>query len=327
MDLAACSTVNDIAGQHGQTVHVVVTCTNRKRGVAPEHLRVRSLGTGSVDVRCEEWVQRLSAASAARPASDMYAGEHWLIARGLAEIAGEDATLWVCSAGYGLIRVDARIAPYAATFAAGHEDSVAPDMAGARRWWEQLAAWDGLQAGQPRSFTALARRDPDAAIVAVLSEPYLRACATDLRDAAKALTSEDSLSIIGPGGRSSEVDEFVIPVTAALTPVLGGSLLSLNARAAAHVLEAGRASGEPVSRSMLAKLMADATAGAPQTAPKAPGIRMADEEVRAFIRKHLVYGPTSATALLRELRRSGRSCEQARFRELFLAEARSGGWR
>ncbi|WP_204054018.1 hypothetical protein [Microbispora rosea] len=320
--------MDDIAGQCGQTVHVVVTCTNRKRGVAPEQLRVRSLDTGGVDERCEEWVQRLSAASAARSASDMYAGEHWLIARRLAEIAGDDANLWVCSAGYGLIKVDARIAPYAATFAVGHEDSVAPDTGGARRWWERLATWDGPQAGQPRSFSALARRDPDAAIVAVLSEPYLRACATDLREAASTLTSKDSLSIIGPGGRSAEVDEFVIPVTAALTSVLGGSLLSLNARAAAHVLEACRASGEPVRRSLLTKLMADATAAAPQTAPKAPGIRMTDDEVRTFIRKHLVYGPTSATALLRELRSSGRSCEQARFRELFLAEARSdGGWR
>lgn len=318
----------DSVGRTGQTVHVVVTCTNRKRVPVPEHLHVRSLKAKGVVGRSDEWIKRLSGAEAPVAARSMYAGEHWLIARDLAEVVGQEATLWVCSAGYGLIPVDAPIAPYAATFAFGHEDSVASDADGTRQWWDLLSRWVRPHDRQPRSFAGLASRYPDAAIVAVLSDPYLRACADDLREAASRLTNSDNLSVIGPAGRCAEIDDLVVPVRADLRSVVGGSLLSLNARAARHVLKESRLRGDAVQRPLLAKLMSDTLAVAPEAPRKPTGIRMTDEEVRTFIRKRLEYGPASATPLLRELRSSGLSCEQARFRDLFLEEQRAsaGDW-
>ena len=48
-----------------------------------------------------------------------------MVARGLPdEAGGRPAQLWACSAGYGLIRADALVRPYAATFTSGHPDSV-----------------------------------------------------------------------------------------------------------------------------------------------------------------------------------------------------------
>ncbi|GAA2215703.1 hypothetical protein GCM10009850_111710 [Nonomuraea monospora] len=234
----------------------------------------------------------------------------------------------MCSAGYGLIPVDVPIASYAATFAFGHADSVAQDTDGTRQWWECLSRWVGPQREQPRSFSALAARYPDSSIVAVLSDPYLRACSNDLRDAASTLSSSDNLSVVGPGGRCAEVEDLVVPVTAALRPAVGGSLLSLNVRAAMHLLAEVRLRGDAVRRPLLAKLMSDALAAAPDVPPRPAGERMSDDQVRTFIRERLAFGPTSATSLLRELRTSGLSCEQARFKNLFLAErnASAGGW-
>jgi hypothetical protein len=174
----------------------------------------------------------------------------------------------------------------------------------------------------------LASLYPDAAIVAVLSDPYLRACADDLREAASRLSNSDNLSVIGPAGRGADIDDLVVPVRAALRSVVGGSLLSLNARAAMHVLKESRLRGDAVQRPLLVKIMSDALEAAPEVPRKPAGIRMTDDEVRTFIRKRLEYGPTSATPVLRELRSSGLSCEQARFRDLFLEEQRAsaGGW-
>ncbi|MER5418947.1 hypothetical protein [Streptosporangium roseum] len=316
-------------GPNDQAVHIVVTCTNRKRVAITEQLRVRDLKIKDVDTRCDEWIRRVSTAPAQVPANDMYAGEHWLIARGLAGVVGDKATLWVCSAGYGLIPVETPIAAYAATFASGHEDSVALDAEGTRLWWEGLSRWVGPRGGQPRSFAALAARYPESSIVAVLSDPYLRACSTDLREAASVLSDSDNLSVIGPAGRCAEIEDLVVPVTAALRTVVGGSLLSLNVRAAAHVLRESGLRGDAVRRPLLTKLMRAAIAAAPDVPHKPAGARMTDDEVRAFIRKRLEFGPTSATPLLRELRSSGLSCEQARFKMLFLEEsqAMAGEWR
>lgn len=312
-------------GRNEPTVHVVVTCANRKRHATPRWLQLRDLDVDDVDERCGEWVMRLTAGAPTIPAGAMYAGEHWQVAKTLADTAGSGTSLWVCSAGYGLISNEAPIDAYAATFAVRQDDSVAESVEGTRRWWAGLASWPGPQPGQPRSFTQLVLKNPNSIIVAVLSEAYLRACSDDLRNAASHLIDKENLSIIGPGGRCQEIDDLVVPVTAALRPTIGGSLLSLNVRAAASVLAASREAGIPLRRSHLTRMMAEATAAAPKDlGRRTPGNRLTDDEVRRFILSSLRAGPTSATRLLRQLRASGQSCEQGRFKALFNDVASSG---
>ncbi|GAA2737970.1 hypothetical protein GCM10010439_70120 [Actinocorallia aurantiaca] len=309
------------------TVHIVVTCTNRKRVRVPSHLQVRDLQKSDVARRSRAWIKRLSDAPTVALAKELYAGEHWQIARGLAERVGAHGRLWVSSAGYGLISADAPLAPYGATFALGQDDSVADDLVGVRAWWEGLAQWEGPEPGQPRSISALAAREPDSVIIAVLSDPYVRACALDLRDAEKQLSDADSLSVVGPAGRCHEVDDMVVPVTAALRSAVGGSLLSLNVRAAADVIDACQRVGDPLKRPFLKKLMQSAHEAAPVIEARPAGARLTDDQVRDFIFKHVAFGPTSATKLLRALRDAGLSCEQSRFRQLFLdvTASRSAG--
>ncbi|MFC8044267.1 hypothetical protein [Nocardia sp. NPDC057353] len=305
-----------------RAVHIVVTCANRKRQAAPQHHRFRDLHVERSEKRCAAWLERLSAGSPTIAATDMYAGEHWQVARQLPEAVGASATLWVSSAGYGLIPAAARIHPYAATFAGGQPDSVAETWDGARRWWDELSRWAGPCDGEPRSFAALAERDPSSVIVAVMSDAYLRACSHDLADAASRLRDADNISVFGPPGSSPRIADLIVPVTAVLRPAVGGSMQALNVRAADHILRTARASDTPLRRSLLTELIAHATAAAPADAGRRPaGMKLADEDVRSFIRQHIAHGPSSATKLLRTLRNSGLSCEQARFKALFAEEA------
>ncbi len=316
--------MDNIADRREPTVHVVVTCANRKCQTVPEHFRLQNLSVEAPGERCRAWLERLSSGSPTIAAKDLYAGEHWQVARNLPEAAGPSADLWVSSAGYGLISAAAPIHPYAATFAIGQPDSVATTSDAARRWWRELSKWEGPRAGEPRSFAALAEQDPDSVIIAVMSDAYQRACSHDLEDAASRLTDAENLSVFGPSGRCTEIDDLIVPVTAALRPAVGGSFQALNVRAADYILRTARESGTPLRRSLLIKLINDATAAAPEDAGRRPaGARLVDDDIRAYIRECISHGPTSATKLLRLLRDSGQSCEQARFKALF-AEVSSG---
>ena len=69
---------------------------------------------GDTDERARDWICRLSDTSYSPliAARDLYAGEHWMVARGLPDLAGgERIRLWACSAGYGLIPADALVRP------------------------------------------------------------------------------------------------------------------------------------------------------------------------------------------------------------------------
>ncbi|MFI6823217.1 hypothetical protein ACIBJE_19990 [Micromonospora sp. NPDC050187] len=304
---------SDIAGR---PVHLVVTCANRKTRIVPDHLRLGSLHDQLPGKRFAAWAHRLSTCNTERVAAiDLYAGEHWQIARRLPASLQRAAKLWVCSAGYGLITADAPIAPYAATFTAGEADAAGSSSSAMRDWWSRLNRWNGPDIHAPRSFTTLARQNPHAAVIAVLSEAYLRACADDLRQAARCLASREQLAIIGPPGRCSGIDDLIVPVTATLRPVVGGSMQALNVRAAAHLLTAA---ADDLSHTNLRKLAEQATATAPPDPSRRPnGQKLSDKALRDFIRGQLTNGPVTATSLLRQLRQSGQSCEQSRFHALF----------
>ncbi|NYF57183.1 hypothetical protein HDA35_003014 [Micromonospora purpureochromogenes] len=300
------------------SVHVVVTCANRKSMAVPAMLRVAALEGFPRRQRLAEWIRRVSGpGQPSTVAAGLYAGEHWATARHLAAAVRVEAKLWVCSAGYGLIPATAQVRPYAATFAMRERDSVGSSMSENRDWWGGLSQWVGPEPGEPRSFDHLARSNPDGTIIAVLSDAYLRACSDDLRMAAGRLRDPQRLTIVGPSQADPALDELVVGVTARMRPAVGGSMLALNVRVAHRLL--GLITADPVThrRTHLRALANELTAAAPPETPRRSSERMTDDQVRAFIRPLAAAGTTSATRCLRQLRESGRSCEQARFKQLF----------
>ncbi|MGW3854077.1 hypothetical protein [Micromonospora arida] len=312
------ATVGNNPAKAAARVHIVVTCTNRKNNSVPADLHVRDLSSYLPRQRLTEWIRRLSEAN--RPSTvvtSLYAGEHWAGARQLAPSVGVEAQLWVCSAGYGLIPTTAHVHPYAATFALGSDDSVGQSSSENRDWWHGLSEWVGPEPGTPRSFHDLARANPDDTIIAVLSDAYLRPCSDDLRRAAVQLRDPQRLTIVGPAQSDPDMNELIVGVTARMRPAVGGSLLSLNVRVAQRLVCLITADPDTHRRSRLRALAHELAATAPLETPRAHRQRMTDDEVRAFIRQFAGAGPTSATRVLRQLRDAGKSCEQARFKQLF----------
>jgi hypothetical protein len=253
-------------------------------------------------------------------AEDLYAGEHWDIARALPRLATGFArpTLWVASAGWGLIPIDAAIRPYSATFSTRHLDSVSDNAQGAQDWWSAIAAWRGPTPGASRSLTALMADHPRDRVLLVLSQPYFAACGNDLRDAIT--TANDSmLSIIAAGVTPQPaLAAWQFPADARLQHHVGGTRGSLNVRIAADLLSTGLTDHDAMSCHLRQRLTA---------APDLPTYerrRLADDEVITFIRARRATNPSlSRTSLLRELRDGGMACEQARFADLFATATRS----
>jgi hypothetical protein len=313
----------------GPTLHVVLTCTKRKRTSALEALQLQSYRTSSLDARLQAWVGALDGAAYSQSAisvKDLYAGDHWQIGRSLpvlANAAGVTAQLWVCSAGYGLIPLDAPVSPYSATFSQGHRDSVWRSGEGltppeaVRRWWEGLGRWAGPSREAPRSLNALASRDPGASIWVVASQTYLNAMCADLVDAANTLESRDRLVLISAGTRRlGGLEENFLRFDWRLQGsegIIRGAAMSLNVRVARLLLEGG---WEPSIEGLNQRVQA-LLREIPPRKPKI-GKRMPPERVEDYVRAELSRNPNArATPLLRKLRDElGWACEENRFRRL-----------
>jgi hypothetical protein len=316
-------TVPVIGPQRSPTLHVVVTCASRKTTAVPAELRLGSLtDVAAIPEAVRGWTTRLSGTVGAEllAAEDLYAGEHWAVARQLPNSSAvPDVRLWVCSAGYGLIRARAQIRPYGAAFS-GHEDRTPGGGDGARRWWRALAQWEGPEPGQPRSIRELAAVNPTASFMLALSAAYLDACRDDILAAASELQDPEQLLVISAGARGvGLLAGLMVPADARLQAVLGGTRQALNARIAARLLRAGI-----TGRAQATRHMTDLLALQPPVA-RYERKKLSDEEVTALISGRLAQEPgIPASRILREFRDAGYACEQHRFANLYRRVAGGG---
>lgn len=253
------------------------------------------------------WADRLHAQRTQVPLRQLYAGPMWQSALNLearAQSLGYDVELWVVSAGLGLARVDAMAPSYAASFSPG-PDQVAAEPVGRSTWWAELGRV-GLFGRAPAGLTTL--RDTADEVLLALSPSYLETLASELQHFA---------GDVGVAAMSSHAPSKHSPVSSqGLRQSLGGTQITLNARAAAKYLEI--ADGAPVGSAEAHRRWSTWAAGNRRREAEARP-RLADAEVQQFIATALAAGPTSRTRLLAELRQSGLACEQARFARLYTA--------
>lgn len=266
------------------------------------------------------------------PALELYEGDHWAVARELPEIAraaGFRPSLWVASAGYGLVPTDVKLASYSATFAAASPDTVilpnSDPRAAPAAWWRALSRRRLRGSDAPRQLAELtANSNRRTAFLVVVSTPYLRALGEDLVTAAGTCGDSGRMIVVTshPGPAAPSLRDAWVPAAAPLRLALGGSLTSLHARVARHLL-AGLSPttfGPRVARETVKRLLARTP-----DLPQFDRARLDDGKVCDWIRAELKRDQSvSHTQLLRRFRDAGNACEQARFRGLFTIEKESG---
>lgn len=305
-------------------LHIVANCADRKRLAVPGE---RRLGThhahGSVS-RLSSFVKALSSARGdSVEAKDLYVGPYWAVVRELplvAEASRIAASLWVASAGYGLVPSNAKLHGYSATFRVGEADSVActaePYSVAEQvsAWWADLARWHG-PARQTRRVTDLASAEPNAHVMVVASPRYVQAMADDLRGAAGILGSRLIVVTSQEFGGGDSLSRNVVASEERLLAEVQGARPALHARVARHILAGARTHGLD-AEALRARYQKIAEAADFRPTPERQP--MTDHEVKRFIKQELRTAPDlSCTRALRVLRDGGRACEQKRFKNLF----------
>ena len=307
-----------------RTIRLIVTCTDRKTVRPPEHRMMRNLDA-PVESRAAIWTDLLdigpSDNSPALSAHDLYCGEHWTVVSSLVpEAVGRTLDLWVASAGLGLIHASAVVQSYGATFSARVADSITRDVAAderrsyCRSWWTILCRRSG-------SIADLARSDPKSPLIFAGSPAYVDPLASDLTEAAQELDDPASLFVITSGGYSIPGSTTLRAVDRLASPDgLGGSLISLNARLAKWLVES--ATDHSFDPSKVHTRFEELIASCPDR-KRFDRQRVDVDDVKQFIRSKFELAaqdhrrPSSASALLREFRDTGRACEQKKFGAIY----------
>ena len=290
--------------QQSRSLALVVSCTQGKRLPAPEELRVRNHRAGSG--RCALWVNQVRGARRTTALRDLYKGQQWAASLALEEAAAAvyaSVHLWVVSAGLGLRRAEDTGPGYEAAFTAG-PDSVSPTLPGRRAWWTQLLDLTG----------GLGVRDVRATaddMLVVLSPSYLSVLEPHLME-----VDDEGVAIVTSDSRRHPRSIS----SGGLQTTLGGSDQTLSLRAANRVIDL--AAGTPVGADSV--LDAYRSWAAPLRTGRTYDRRpLQDDELRQIIRAAGGVGRSSATLMLKQLRRDGFACEQKRFHRLY-AETTSG---
>lgn len=300
-------------------INLIVTCTQAKRH-APVVKAASEINLDlPVPARRDEWARALATrASEKCVARDLYSGDHWSVASGLHCPDGDPATsIWVASAGYGLVSIDAKLLPYAATFRCGEDDSVCSSLDQAHLWWDELATLPPPVDGAPRTIEQLVALDPSAALMVVASPTYLAAMTHDIESAILQMDCQEQALVVSAGAeqRFPSLARLGVRFDARMQKVVGGAMQGLNARVARFIIQKCGFPG--VGREDVQAELDRHSSKLPKFLyPQRP--RQEDSAVLEFIRVGLVANPKSTkSSLLRELRDAGKACEQRRFGDLF----------
>lgn len=314
---------HDFWGNSVSTVHVIVTCSNRKHGNVPASLRLQNVRGSSVKVRAKRWLNNLASFDGIkRSACETYKGNHWAVARSIPDKSNANCKvkLWVCSAGYGLIPASAEIHPYGATFTPGHSDSIASSASRAKvqeelsDWWSNITEASPIEIQNTR-ISSLVRENPKDGFLISLSEYYLIATTGDILEASQL---SERVAVLATSTQP-ELKHCTIEVDSRFQQLLGGSKVSFGARlarkAVSYLSEAPFFSFKFLENAFAYDLSKCTAVKPPNRAP------MSDEAVKKFVEKQFRLSegeaPPSKTRLLRRLRELGKACEQKRFGRLY----------
>ncbi len=292
---------------------ILTACTMRKRFSPDPALIAASLSKGSLHSVGEDWRSRIAKAVGVAEARDLYAGRGMMEAKKAA--AEAEATLFIASAGLGLVEASDVIPSYDLTVAKGLPSSIMsklPHGTTEEEWWSEIEMKDGIV-----RFEAQLGSD-QAHVLVALPASYLKMLGAFL----KALSAfRDGRLRIFTGSEHYEIDPELKPYHMPYDRRLDGgpapgTLGDFAQRALRHFVTRIL----PVSLTEDTKSHAEqvtlAQAGWERPASKS-GARLNDDELLQTIRTEWDSVHGRSTQLLRKLRDElGIACEQGRFARL-----------
>jgi hypothetical protein len=292
---------------------IAVPCSARKQKLPMASLRMAGALTGLNQARAQKaWHKRLSHVPSRTlvPARDLYCGEAFCRARGVADEIG--CSFFVVSAGLGLVKETTRVPSYDLTVSPSAPESLKDHLKGG---FHPAAWWDAVQEGPFASALSDLGCDQGRIVIA-LTRPY----ALLIGDALASLlpSARKRLRLIG-GGLSSCLPEVlheqVIHYDARLDVLHPGTKLNFASRALAHFTR--KVSGLP-TRSTLDDQEVIDRALAKMALPVVTVRRRLDDQALCACIRSMVRDGFSASRALKHLRSELRvACEERRFRRLY----------
>jgi len=334
-------------------LHIIANCANRKR--VPPETELKSIShTAAVEERATAWWKKLNAASAPNSqdgnlfqeddgrikVKNLYVGSYWATIRNLpqiAEVSGFDSSLWVISAGYGLISSDDQINSYSATFTPGNENSITNSEKEVtyrnkilRQWWNKISGFSLPNNSSPRKISQLLRENSNDKFLIVASADYLSAIEEDLLEGVSRLDSLDNILIITSKSFSNDkLQNNIVPADARLQCnsncegncqthlVPRGVRGTISAALAATIIKKAKETG---FNAQTIKQFVEKRIKESPNLISFDRTRLNDDEVRKFINKESKALPSaSCSFLLRKMRNEGLACEQKRFKSIYWA--------
>jgi hypothetical protein len=292
---------------------ILTACTMRKRFSPDPALIAASLSKGSLHSVGQDWCNRVDEAVGIAEAKNVYAGRGMMEAKKAAAEAG--ASLFIASAGLGLVEASDVIPSYDLTVAKGLPSSIMsklPHGTAEEAWWGEIATKEAVA-----RFEARLSRDQTHLLVA-LPASYLKMLGGFL----KTLSAfKEGRVRVFTGSEHYEIDPELKPYHMPYDRRLDGgpapgTLGDFAQRALRHfvtgvlpVLPTGDAKGH-------AQQVTSAQSGWERPVSKS-GIRLDDDQLLETIRTEWDSVRGSSTKLLRKLRDElGIACEQGRFSRL-----------
>jgi hypothetical protein len=309
-------------------INLFVTCAQRKKYPVVSEMKLSSFPSfDTIEDLSTAWIERLlNQRIGMVKAGNLYSGDQWYVIRSLKAQTDNSPTIlkiYIISAGYGLVSFDSPLIPYAATFAAGHKDSILSHCSISNAkvtrsiWWRLLAEWCGPERNQPRTMRQVVEINLEARNIIVASGTYLDAISDELKEVVEH-SNPKSLGIISASAPQKDwLKPYLFPCDVRLRPLVGGSNHSLNIRLAKWMI-LKKFDGNSLDFNQIRTWLSNHLKTVDKIeSPKREN--MPDDDIMNFILEKINYNhKLRPTPLLREFREAGFACEQKRFASLFM---------
>jgi hypothetical protein len=297
-------------------IHLITNCTNLKKSNIKGKVQLKNLiDNNSAQTIVNSWCEKLENAEQEVPANEVYAGDHWKIAK---SIIKPNLELWILSAGYGLIHSSSQIGSYDATFSSGSENSINKSGLTNSEWWNTLHQRRNSDLFKCESLHSLVSMNTDDIFFIAASPDYLKVIQDELKQLVleKKLTNENFFIVSSKHNINEQLIPYFLESKADFCSTLKGGRVSLNIRLAKYLL------GESEVNVFESKNVIDKYNDLDKNAIKLlvkNRQKLSDEDVISFIKNELDIhqgAKVSASMLLQNLRNKNLACEQKRFSRL-----------